>query len=294
MLFLSPRPDAFSANQLRLVGAAAGQLTAVYHNAELRRLLKEQPARPAPAPVERKPAPPEPQPVRAEVQPGTMAAREPRPAPVAVAARQPRVAPASAAQTPVRIMGLTILMVGLAVIAAFVLILVIAPQAPELAAAFGLGGGQPTATLAPTSEATQAAAGASAEAAAAATETAAPTVSATAAEPTATPTESPTATPTPAPTDTPTRTASPTRTLTPTATLPGGVQALAVVTLPEGLAARLRDTPGGTVIAGVLDGAQVEVLEGREEVDDIVWVRIRDEDGQEGWIAEDLLEILPR
>jgi hypothetical protein len=261
VLFLSQRSGAFATSQLRLVGAAAAQVTAIYQNTELRRLLEEAPAMPPSTP-----------PPSHSAAPATVSAS---------------IAPP--ARAPARWMGVTVLLAGLAVIGAFVLVLALAPQVPGLAAAFGGGAAAsatpppPTPTQAaslPTAPAAQAVVSASSAALEPST-----AASATPAPPSATATERPSATPTAAPTDTPTRTP------TPTATLPGGALALAVVDLPDGLAARLRDRPGGTVIAGVLDGAQVEVLEGREEVDDIVWVRIRDANGQEGWIAESLLEI---
>jgi hypothetical protein len=52
----------------------------------------------------------------------------------------------------------------------------------------------------------------------------------------------------------------------------------------------MRDAPGGRVIAGLLDGAPVQVLAGREVLDGIVWIEVQDETGQTGWVSEDLLE----
>ena len=72
-------------------------------------------------------------------------------------------------------------------------------------------------------------------------------------------------------------------------TLAGGVRGLATVQIQGGASARLRDAPGGTVIDGLPDGTPVEVLQGREVLDGITWIEIRDDTGQTGWIAEDLL-----
>ncbi len=77
--------------------------------------------------------------------------------------------------------------------------------------------------------------------------------------------------------------------VTPLPTLPGGAQGTATVQLDSGTAARLRDAPGGRVIGGLLDGAQVQVLQGRVLQDGIVWVEIKDETGLVGWISEELL-----
>ncbi len=107
-------------------------------------------------------------------------------------------------------------------------------------------------------------------------------------------TPKPTQTDTAAPTVPPTATFTPTFTVTPLPTLPEGVTGYAVVTLKEGTSsARLRATPGGAVISAVPNGSQVEVLKGREIVDNINWIQVRDATGLTGWIAEELLVFQP-
>lgn len=95
-----------------------------------------------------------------------------------------------------------------------------------------------------------------------------------------------------APSDTPEPSPTPEPSLTPTPdnSLPEGVIALARVDLAAA-AARLRDAPNGRVIGAVLKGALVQVLQGREEAGGVIWVEIRDDTGQTGWMAEDLLVI---
>jgi uncharacterized hydrophobic protein (TIGR00271 family) len=95
---------------------------------------------------------------------------------------------------------------------------------------------------------------------------------------TPTPGPSPTLTPTPtSPTPTNTPTATPTPTFTPTPALAQVRNAL----LP-GL--RLRQSPGGPVIATLREGEQLEVLYARQIVDGLVWVEVRDKEGRIGWI----------
>lgn len=119
--------------------------------------------------------------------------------------------------------------------------------------------------------------------------------------PTLTHTPTLTASPTPGPSPTPTRTATPTPThtvtpqdtptVTPTATFtatptdtatpfPAYVEGL----LLPGL--RLRQVPGGPIIATLYEGAQITVLYGREIVNGLVWIEIRDHEGRVGWIPE--------
>ncbi len=95
-----------------------------------------------------------------------------------------------------------------------------------------------------------------------------------------------TATSTPAPTETLGPTDAPTSSGT---ALPEGVTAIAIVDL-DGVAARVRDAPAGKVIGAVLKGAQVQILQGRQVVDGVTWVEVRDNTGLTGWMSEDLLE----
>jgi hypothetical protein len=88
----------------------------------------------------------------------------------------------------------------------------------------------------------------------------------------------------------PAATADPGASVTALPTLPGGVRGTAVVALTSGTAARLRDAPNGRVIAGLLDGTPLQVLQGQQTVDGVVWVEVQDDTGLTGWIAEDLIE----
>jgi uncharacterized hydrophobic protein (TIGR00271 family) len=100
---------------------------------------------------------------------------------------------------------------------------------------------------------------------------------------TATPTDTPSPTPSPTPTDTPTPTPTPTFTPTP---------ALAQIrnTFLPGL--RLRQSPGGPVIATLREGAQLEILYGQQVVDGLVWVEVQDMEGRVGWIPAFYLQTI--
>ncbi len=103
--------------------------------------------------------------------------------------------------------------------------------------------------------------------------------------PTFTPTPTATATPTPTATlraepqdEAATPTPTPTATATPT-------PMTAVISGTGGRGLRLRWTPGGAV-AGVLpEGARVEILYERQELEGEEWIKIRDEQGRVGWVA---------
>lgn len=76
------------------------------------------------------------------------------------------------------------------------------------------------------------------------------------------------------------------------AALPPDVTALAVVTVQGVGSARVRNQPGGdTVVAAVPSGTQVQVLGGRVEFNNVVWLQVRLPGGQVGWIADFLLRI---
>jgi uncharacterized hydrophobic protein (TIGR00271 family) len=99
--------------------------------------------------------------------------------------------------------------------------------------------------------------------------------------PTSTPTSTPTYTPSPTDTSTPTFTSTPTPTATPT-------PALALVTnslLPE-YCLRLRQIPGGPVIATLRQADRLTVLYGYRIVDGLVWIEVEDEEGRLGWVPQ--------
>lgn len=133
----------------------------------------------------------------------------------------------------------------------------------------------------------------------AATATVAPTASATLAEPTATIEATPTRRPTLAPalvTSTPDDTATPAISATPTATeivLPADAVALAEVQVEESFNGRVRNLPDGNeVIAVVPNGTQLYILQGRHQIDTVVWMEVRLLTGETGWMADFLLKII--
>jgi uncharacterized hydrophobic protein (TIGR00271 family) len=99
-----------------------------------------------------------------------------------------------------------------------------------------------------------------------------------------TPTGTATSTSTPTPTDTSTSTPTPTLTATP-------ISALVANTGGRGL--KLRWTPGGPLAGTLSEGATVQILYDRTEVDGLEWVRVRDEAGRIGWVAVDYLAQIP-
>lgn len=134
----------------------------------------------------------------------------------------------------------------------------------------------------------------------AATATVAPTATATLAEPTATIEVSPTRRPTLAPalvtstaapaTDTPPPAASPSAT---PIELPADAVALAEVQVQEAVNGRVRNLPDGNeVIAVVPNGTQLYILQGRQQIDNVVWMEVRLMDGVTGWMADFLLQII--
>ena len=123
--------------------------------------------------------------------------------------------------------------------------------------------------------------------------------------PTMTPTGFPTATPTPTPTNTPTPTSTSTPTPTPTVT-PTPTDTPTITPTPSptptvtpwmmfvsgvgrtGL--RVRYAPGGTVMGSIADGAQVLVVDGPLDYDDVTWYRVvSTENRLEGWVTVDFL-----
>jgi uncharacterized hydrophobic protein (TIGR00271 family) len=101
--------------------------------------------------------------------------------------------------------------------------------------------------------------------------------------PTLTASQTPLPTDTETPTDTPpptnTATLLPTATRTPT-TYPGHVSGV----IFPGL--KLRQSPGGPVIATLLENDPLTILYGLEIVDGLVWIEVRDAPGRVGWIPQ--------
>lgn len=107
--------------------------------------------------------------------------------------------------------------------------------------------------------------------------------------PTPTNTPTPTATATPIPTNTPTPTDTPTYTPTPTDTPTPALAKASNVVMP-GL--RMRQWPEGPVIATLREGEQLTILYGRQLVNGLVWLEIRDSEGRVGWLPEHYLLII--
>lgn len=84
-------------------------------------------------------------------------------------------------------------------------------------------------------------------------------------------------------TPTATATPTPTATLTPTAT---ANPSLGRIANTQGLGARLRQSPGGPLIAALGEGTRVTILYGYAVVDGLVWLEVRDEAGRVGWIPQ--------
>jgi uncharacterized hydrophobic protein (TIGR00271 family) len=101
--------------------------------------------------------------------------------------------------------------------------------------------------------------------------------------PTATSTNTPTPTQTSTPTWTPTATATPTQTATP-------AQAHVSNVVMPGL--RLRQWPGGPIIATLRTDATLTVLYDRQILDGLVWVEVRDHEGRIGWVPELYLDLI--
>jgi len=91
-------------------------------------------------------------------------------------------------------------------------------------------------------------------------------------------------------------TATPSQRPTATATIyPYGVDALATILLPSNITTGvLRATaPDGPVVAFVHTGDPVEVLTGLQMIQGIIWRQVRLANGDQGWIQQFLLKILP-
>ncbi|MBN1371856.1 MAG: SH3 domain-containing protein [Anaerolineaceae bacterium] len=92
------------------------------------------------------------------------------------------------------------------------------------------------------------------------------------------------------PSRTPTLTLTPTRTPTPTMTLTP-TPAFALVAVRDGNGALVRSLPSfdSASIKSVINGTEVELLPEIEEAEGATWVKVRLEDGTEGWIVRSLL-----
>jgi uncharacterized hydrophobic protein (TIGR00271 family) len=104
--------------------------------------------------------------------------------------------------------------------------------------------------------------------------------------PTATPTHTPTPTATQTPTASPTASPTSTPTTTPTLT-PTPVSAFVANTNGRGL--KLRWTPAGRIVGALPEGTSVKILSERAIADGLAWVKVRDTEGREGWVAESFL-----
>ena len=108
-----------------------------------------------------------------------------------------------------------------------------------------------------------------------------------------TPTSGPSPTSTSTPTPTSTKTPTPTETATPTLTSTATSTATSTPTPYSGYAKRayfpslkLRQSPGGPIIASVLEGELFTVLYGQEIFDGLVWIEVQDSAGRIGWIPQ--------
>ena len=106
------------------------------------------------------------------------------------------------------------------------------------------------------------------------------------ATPTITATYTPAATATASPTLTPTQTETPTPTATPT-------PVLAYVDTPGDWGVYLRESPGGTIVVWLPEGAPVLILYQREMLNDREWIEVRNVMNQTGWVPVEYLIIRP-
>lgn len=112
--------------------------------------------------------------------------------------------------------------------------------------------------------------------------------------PTVTPTATPTSTATATATSTPTATATATHTATLTATAtetPTSTPTppLAIIFRTGGEGAILREAPGGGAIAFLVEGENVQVIGGPEELEGQSWWNVRTLAGVEGWLAAEFM-----
>jgi hypothetical protein len=184
-------------------------------------------------------------------------------------------------QTHSQVNTLLVLVAVLAVVGGLAIVAATSPQSFQLGSLLAFFGG-PSATPTPTT-------------------TSAPTVTATVAEATATIAVTPTRRPTLLPalvTTAQPATATTQLSASPTATeiqLPADAVALAEVQVLDAVNGRVRDVPNGDVVIAVVpNGTQVFVLQGQQQIGDVIWMEVRTPDGQTGWMADFLLKIIYR
>jgi hypothetical protein len=68
---------------------------------------------------------------------------------------------------------------------------------------------------------------------------------------------------------------------------------LAYISTPGGSGVYLRETPGGTIIVWLPDGAPVLILYQREMINDREWIEVRNVVNQTGWVPIDYVIIRP-
>jgi uncharacterized hydrophobic protein (TIGR00271 family) len=105
--------------------------------------------------------------------------------------------------------------------------------------------------------------------------------------PTLTPTPTATSTNTPGPSPTNTFTQTPTETPTSTYTPTPANAYISIAELPP---LRIYQYPGGPEIGSLKPGQQLIILGRRQEIDNIIWYQIEDEDGRIGWVPGSYLQ----
>ena len=110
--------------------------------------------------------------------------------------------------------------------------------------------------------------------------------------PTPTATSTPTLTPTPTATFTPTPTATPTDTATPTATATPTPTPIVsgVIANTNGRGVHVRISPGGTAFTAWSEGICLTVVSGPEPAGGRDWLYVRNDQGDEGWIAAEYFQ----
>jgi hypothetical protein len=63
------------------------------------------------------------------------------------------------------------------------------------------------------------------------------------------------------------------------------------VVISSAQGAHVRNEPNGAIIAAVRDGDPVQVLYGKELVNNVLWLQVRLENGITGWMAGFLLQM---
>lgn len=111
--------------------------------------------------------------------------------------------------------------------------------------------------------------------------------------PSSTPTTTPTSTASPQPpTSTATQTTTPSHTPTGTPT-PTATPYLAYIANTNGRGLYLRESPAGSVIGYLPEGAPVQILTGHESINRIEWVEVQDQYDRIGWLVSQFMIIRP-